>query len=73
MLVGGELLKIKAAKGQVGLANDMAAFIYGENFKQPVRRNNRAVCCGHIFGGKQAKGNGGNLAICADTELFILL
>ena len=72
MLIGGELFKIELAKGQVGFADGVTVFVHGEDFKQPVRRNNRTVRGGQILGGEQAKGDSGHFAVCADSEQLIL-
>ena len=68
VLVGGKLLKIEAAERQIGFAYGAVVFIDRENFKQPVRRDSRAVRCGQCLGGKQAKGHGGQFAVCTDSE-----
>ena len=73
MLIGGKLFEIEAAKRQIGLAYSVAVLVNRENFKQTVRRDNRAVRCGQIFGGEQAKGNSGDFAVHTDSECFVLL
>ena len=73
MLVGGKFAQIEAAKRQIGIAYGVAVLVNRENFKQTVRRDNRAVRCGQIFGSEQAKGNSGDFAVRTDSELGVLL
>ena len=73
MTVGGKLLHIVASKRKVGLNLCRSVLIQRDDLNQSVCGNECAAGADDFLGGKQAKGDILHLAVCADTEGFVLL
>ena len=71
--VGGKLFYIVATKRQVGLDRCHPVLIQRDDLNQSVCGNECAAGADDFLGGKQAKGDILHLAVCADTEGFVLL
>ena len=73
MAVGGQLLQVKAAKRQVGLAHGLAVLVHRNDFQKPVCRDDGAVRCGDVLFRVKAKGDGCDLAVHTNAKGFLLL
>ena len=68
----GAAAKNIAAMIYIRFAGGIPVFIYRNNFKQTVGGDYRAVSGRQVPGGIQTESDGGNFAVCAESELLIL-